>query len=1035
MSRNPLSKYDHSDFEGIPVLTESKAGPVDEKMSLLAQDYIANLDKKLLSGKKPNIIQQSAAHRFAELLKTRKQNEPLRVHYIAPTGTGKTLTAAMLGEMSGRPLVYVAHSIPGAEQAYRELTAHFAQQNKKVALYPELTATFEPGESDVNEQPAATIILVHQLVDHYTEIDWSSVGSIFVDEADVSSLSKKRSEVIKEITEKYGVIGIGASATELQSSGKDIKDLFPEKLLRWSMPESIQECLKQGITPPMSFNDLYLEIELPVDAESVRKNQDLDSYKLRSAMKSKKWHSEILSHYQEFSAANKQNEEIDASTETKKHLPGLVIFRDNETVKDFIAESEKVGVVVLPFTSEQNQEERDAARKAIEDGTAHLLAGSKLPGRGFNLPALRVIYNSLVGFSPQEFWQAAGRVMRMEESDPDKIAHAFCVVPGKITDQETSRDLTGKLIPLTFSLFFSDEPIFVPGRESANNGDGEPRPVRSFEVKNINVVRSIQEVRNFISAELHAHGLVDYQVDSLAKIYDLLDEHHIGLRKILGLAKMPKWKLDKLIATLEAYLEPTDYKLPNGDDDEARATQNTDPQINNLKIGLRRFEMRAEKERKLLEQRFALAKSQDPTDQKRLVEIRNQICMAYMPLAISLMQHMAEKDADVSDNVQDMAIEIMDAIDKHDPSRHGRLLPLVFYAAYHKVTQDAKNAKITIDNEPDENMEGELDFNEIIETKDQIAAVLSLTDTALKPSEKNILQLKFQLKDMPEGTREDKEDQDDPTLLEIGNYWGVSRSRIGQIYDHALSKLLEAMGVENEQQIPAQNTSTEILGGRGYFRFIDNGSVPNKKKSEIAYELAQSLRKYPRPNILEFVDDTYKRARLTMGGISLVEIAKTFLKIGLITNDGYTEAMTGDNPITLIRFANTIDRFVKNNGDIEALMIEIENVDELKTGKEDPESICTEEQVNEKFKTNGALRDYIIQHLHINFEEKLFSQEIVSVGDIPLEVLIKVMIARRLWLPVKGTKGPEHFWKKAKARKQTTEDFLRDFYRFLQQGF
>lgn len=1031
MSRNPSSTYDHFDFEGIPVLTESKAGPVDEKMSLCAQDYVANLDKKLLSGKKPNIIQQSAAHRFAELLKTRKQNEPLRVHYIAPTGTGKTLTAAMLGEMSGKPLVYVAHSIPGAEQAYRELTAHFAQQNKKVALYPELTATPEQGESDVIEQPAATIILVHQLVDHYTELNWSAIGSIFVDEADVSSLSKKRSEVIKEITEKYGVIGIGASATELQSSGKDIKDLFPEKLLRWSMPESIQECLKHGITPPMSFNDLYLDIELPVDAESVRKKQDLDSYKLRSAMKSKKWHSEILSHYQEFSAANKQNEEIDASTETKKHLPGLVIFRDNETVKDFIAESEKVGVVVLPFTSEQNQEERDAARKAIEDGTAHLLAGSKLPGRGFNLPALRVIYNSLVGFSPQEFWQAAGRVMRMEESDPDKIAHAFCVVPGKITDQETSKDLTGKLIPLTFSLFFSDEPIFVPGRESANNGNGEPRPVRSFEVKNINVVRSIQEVRNFISAELHAHGLVDYQVDSLAKIYDLLDEHHIGLRKILGLAKMPKWKLDKLIATLEAYLQPTDYKLPNGDDDETRVTQNTDPQINNLKNGLRRFEMRAEKERKLLEERFILAKSQDPADQKRVTEIRNQICMAYIPLAISLMQHMAEKDADVSDNVQDMAIEIMDAIDKHDPSRHGRLLPLVFYAAYHKVTQDAKNAKITFDEEPDESTEGELDFMEIIGTKDQIAAVLSLTDTILKPLEKNILQLKFQLKDMPEGTREDKEDQSDPSLLEIGNYWGLSRSRIGQIYDQALLKLLCFLGDENKQIIPDLNASPLVHESSDYYKFIDHQSVPNPETPGEAKRLVQYLKNNTKPSLEALVNLEGERTKLMMGTVSLGQIASTFLRIGLITNVGYTEVMIGNNPTILLWFLNMIERFIKNNGNIEAIITETENIDKLNTRKNDPEAICTLEQVNEKFKTNEALRDYIIQHLPMDFEEKLKSAEMTYVGDISLEVLIQIMLERKLWIPIKGTQNQLRFWEQ-KKRSRSRNDFLRDLYRFLQ---
>lgn len=587
--------------------------------------FIDGIKDARIAGKELHVIQKEAALGFYEWIKTRIFEERLMGRLVVPTGMGKTLTAVMLAEMAGGKSVFVANSKSDAAQVVKAFSDHFGED--RVAGFYGQKGTEDPKVHTV------TTFFSHN---KWEDIDWPNVRVMFVDEADVSALSSFRSGLIGGLAEKYGVPVIGISATERQYSGKKLEDVFPDEILRLPMPQALSKCLELGLIPEIEFNDLYVDSVLRMERKDFWAG-DIGDPVITEFIRSNLWNKAIIDHYIE----NFRHGEND-------FVRGIVVFRNNILVEDFVKRAKEVGIRAMPFTGDMDQEVLELIKNRYNEGNIDLLVGSRLLGRGLDIPGINVVYNSTVTCSPQIFWQADGRGFRLDPKNASKKAKIYSVVPARVVNKRTGEDMSVDKKPLNHASFF--DPDYFHGfrnrEKKAVAGEKSERRkynIVRYDMKDLDTSLTEENILRIVKGGRWGMPGFGSAAMVIARALSMLHETDLPMWPVLR--SMQSFKRARRV--IPALLEnEEDYLAKTGDDWISRRVRN---------FGI---EFSRQKEVKLLSE-YKDLQMDDSAANKRRMEIETTIIKAYEPFAKEVCRYYAKLSKIEESAAEDLSQEVL----------------------------------------------------------------------------------------------------------------------------------------------------------------------------------------------------------------------------------------------------------------------------------------------------------------------------------------------------------------------------------------
>lgn len=599
-----------------------------------AERFLNDLENKTIDGKSLRPTQKEVALAFFEWLRLNIFKPAMLGHVIKPTGVGKTNTAVMLAEQSNGGMVFLSNNNVDAENAYHAFNNHFKN--------PGMVGKVYGGKKEIKGK---IIISGFGSVEKIPDKKWPEIGLIIVDEADVNGLSEARVAWLRAVSKKYSIPVIAMSATEQQGSGKKIRDVFPDEILRLPMPDSLQKCKDLNLIPDLKFNDLYFDCELKVDVVELIKKGDLDDRMVNALMQSSLWNKMLLDHYL---ANHKNGERMDQA---------LFIFRDNSLVADLVVQAENRGLKAAMFTGEETDAQLKRILEQFEKSELDMLVGSKLLGRGFNTQKAKVVYNSTVTYSPQIFWQADGRGMRKDETDADKTAILYGVLPSKITNTINGEELKSDQKPICHATFF-DPDYFSEDYASANVAISPGVKKCSFTLFDLDTIRSIENVIGHIQTERVNRT---YNYDRIKVVSDYLSslsENNLGYMRVRMIIKRTAAHLNKACQGLLAdpRYRPRVAQSPTLDYLDRLSAQ----------AGLMRNE-----EVECLDQYFEGKNSVVPAKKTLAESARNKLIKSYSRIFKAIAKNIASCDEVAEDLVQEALITLIIAIEGYKPFYKG----------------------------------------------------------------------------------------------------------------------------------------------------------------------------------------------------------------------------------------------------------------------------------------------------------------------------------------------------------------------------
>lgn len=273
---------------------------------------------------------------------------------LMPTGQGKTRIPVVFQDITRGKIIYVANDTNGIEQMRSEheksrITGTIGLVHKDSESTEGLViATFEGFKKAVSEG----------------RIDIAKYDMIFIDEADVNGLSKKRIDFMGNLQKTFSIPVVALSATEQQASGRNLDDFYTYDILNLPMPQSLPDLCRKGLLPKTRFTDVYLDADFTVSKKDI--SSGLQDEVLDSILdKQSDWFQNMIDHHLDHYAGK----------------PCIFAFRNNKFNNIFVELANASGLKLATFTGNETKDERDVLKKAFEKGELHGLVGSKMIGR------------------------------------------------------------------------------------------------------------------------------------------------------------------------------------------------------------------------------------------------------------------------------------------------------------------------------------------------------------------------------------------------------------------------------------------------------------------------------------------------------------------------------------------------------------------------------------------------------------------------------------------------------------------------------
>lgn len=275
-------------------------------------------------------------------------------------------------------------------------------------------------------------------------INFLEYSTIFIDEVDVNGLSEKRQDFLQKIQKEYWINIVWMSATEQQGSGKKITDFYKYDILSFPMPQSLPELHRMWEIPNIHFKDVYLNAELQLSKANLTENEEEIDYFIKNS----DWIQQIFDYHLQ-----------------KNHKKKFILWMKNNSLNSFILKvAQTKWIRLASLTGDTPQTERTEIVNKLKNGELDWILWCKLTWRWLDIPECEVVYNSLLTYAPQLFWQLAGRAARFDQTQPLWEKEIVTFLPKSVLHKE-NKTKNGKIwknistqraaFPLCFWAFFN----------------------------------------------------------------------------------------------------------------------------------------------------------------------------------------------------------------------------------------------------------------------------------------------------------------------------------------------------------------------------------------------------------------------------------------------------------------------------------------------------------------------------------------------------------------------------------------------------
>lgn len=390
-------------------------------------NYIENFDNKKVQGKELKHTQKLAIMGLNNWILRNLNNPELMGHCVVPTWLWKTNIAVLCSEFFDGKSIFIAEDNNWIRNAVESFNKHSESEGseKKASAYR---------SEEFKDETMCSTFRWFQKALMQGDLSMKDIWAIFVDEWDVNALSKSRSEILKRLWNELNIPIIALTATEAQATGKILQDTFPWNILHLPMPESLPYCLENGLIPDMVCKDVYIHAELKTTKWALKRG--LDDSEINELLESEEWISQVL----------------DLHLDENPGESFILAFRNNylNDLAIKIAATKWINLERLDNT--KTEEEKADIIKRFEAWEISIV-WSKMVWRGLNLENCSAVYNSLLTYSPQMFWQLWGRWMRIDPNNSWKVTKFYTILPKSIVTEEWEEAVRNQY-PLTSGAFF-----------------------------------------------------------------------------------------------------------------------------------------------------------------------------------------------------------------------------------------------------------------------------------------------------------------------------------------------------------------------------------------------------------------------------------------------------------------------------------------------------------------------------------------------------------------------------------------------------
>ncbi len=390
-----------------------------------------------------------------------------------PTGAGKTVLFTEFLEAIGVKTVIAVPTLTLVDQTIKKLE-RFAPGVK----VGKVSGTAKEFGKNV------TVVTYASLVNEIERknIKPEEIGLLILDEAH-RSLSDLRTGSVSKFT---NAIKLGFTATPIFSEDKEVRNLLNTEIYSMSIPEAVEECLLSSFSVTLARTD--------VDISKVKiSGTDYSEKELEQAINIQSRNMAAVKLYKD-------------AFDKKLGIAFCAGIEHAKRVSKLFNESNVPSAVI---TGQTDSEESAKILERYERGEIKVLCTADKLIEGFDEPRASVCLNLRPTLSRVIAEQRAGRVLRLDEDNPDKFAHIV-----EFLDRKTNEDTPG---PITFAEIVgspgiirkSDRPyadreeIRDITRQSEQAGTAR---LTGIQIEGLQIITDTQEIFRIVSETRESRG-------------------------------------------------------------------------------------------------------------------------------------------------------------------------------------------------------------------------------------------------------------------------------------------------------------------------------------------------------------------------------------------------------------------------------------------------------------------------------------------------------------------------------------------------
>lgn len=392
--------------------------------------FTDKIDEQTIWWEKLNPTQKLTAIGFQNWIWDNITSHKKTWHMVIPMGQWKTKAAVMCSKFMNWNTLYIWSNNVDNENACIEFNAEYTDKN-----------ICTPTEIQKWEQMDIWIVGFKSFQNLIADnmLDLNSIDLIIIDEADINGLSIGRQSLLLQIIEKHDIYIVWMSATEMQASWKKLRDFFTDEIIRLPMPESLPHLFEKKLIPNITFRDVYLPFTLQTCTKNI--NAWFEDEELNNFIENNKWIESILDYHI-----------------THKNWKQFILWLRNNTLNEIIIEIWKQkGLHIVEFTGETDNNTRTSLKQNYKEKQIDGFVWSRLVWRWLNLPSCEIVYNSILTYSPQLFWQLGWRNMRLDPQNGFKHSEFISFIPDEIRNTDNNTSISKSRFPLTAAAFLEKD--------------------------------------------------------------------------------------------------------------------------------------------------------------------------------------------------------------------------------------------------------------------------------------------------------------------------------------------------------------------------------------------------------------------------------------------------------------------------------------------------------------------------------------------------------------------------------------------------